>query len=88
MTSCSPLSRSNSAMPSLSTPTRAFAAVGFDQTSTPRIVRRPASGRSSPVAIDRVVVLPAPFGPTRPKNEPAGTSRSMPSTAIFSPKRL
>ena len=26
----------------------------------------PASGRSRPVAIDSVVVLPAPFGPTRP----------------------
>ena len=30
----------------------------------------PESGRSRPVTIDRVVVLPAPFGPTKPKNEP------------------
>ena len=38
--------------------------------------------------MDSVVVLPAPFGPTIPKKEPAGTSRLMPSTAILLPKRL
>ena len=27
------------------------------------------------------VVLPAPLGPSRPKNVPAGTSRSRPSSA-------
>ena len=40
------------------------------------------------VANERVVVFPAPFGPTRPKNDPVGTSRSMPSTATFSPNRF
>jgi len=30
-----------------------------------------------------VVVLPAPFGPTRPKKHPRGTSRSTPATATF-----
>jgi hypothetical protein len=29
----------------------------------------PPSGRSRPTAIDSDVVLPAPFGPTRPKND-------------------
>src|SRR6266545_3153845 len=31
--------------------------------------------------MDREVVLPAPLGPSSPKNEPAGTSRSTPLTA-------
>ena len=35
-----------------------------------------------------VVVLPAPFGPTRPKKHPRGTSRSTPATAIFSSNRF
>ncbi len=33
----------------------------------------PAVGRASPVRIRMVVVLPAPFGPSRPKTEPRGT---------------
>jgi hypothetical protein len=32
-----------------------------------------------------VVVLPAPFGPSRPKIVPTGTSRSMPASACTSP---
>ncbi len=40
----------------------------------------PESGVDSPDSIDSNVVLPAPFGPTRPKTEPAGISRSTPST--------
>src|SRR3954463_4302258 len=35
-----------------------------------------------------VVDLPAPFGPSRPTQLPYGTSRSRPSTAVSSPKRL
>ena len=35
-----------------------------------------------------VVVLPAPFGPTRPNMLPRGTSRSTPATATTAPKRL
>src|SRR3990170_6231776 len=49
---------------------------------------RPASGRSRPVTIERVVVLPAPLGPTIPKIDPACTVRSMPATATVSPNRL
>src|SRR5262245_56526223 len=33
------------------------------------------------------VVLPAPFSPTRPNTDPAGTVRSMPSSATLSPNR-
>ncbi len=43
-----------------------LASTGCAQTSTPWMRAVPASGRSSPVAIDSVVVLPAPLGPTRP----------------------
>src|SRR5207245_9721095 len=32
-----------------------------------------------------VVVLPAPFGPSREKTVPARTSRSMPSSTVLSP---
>src|SRR5262245_53616084 len=35
-----------------------------------------------------VVVLPAPFGPSRPKIVPAGTCRSMPSRTTWSPNDL
>src|SRR5690606_29425415 len=48
----------------------------------------PASGRSRPVIIERVVVLPAPLGPTMPKNAPGATSRSIASTAAAPPKYL
>src|SRR3977135_160777 len=35
-----------------------------------------------------VDVLPAPFGPRKPKASPRDTSKSTPSTAVNSPKRL
>src|SRR5574342_1009336 len=35
-----------------------------------------------------VVVLPAPFGPSSPKQSPAGTSRSRSATATRAPKHL
>src|SRR5215468_3736834 len=34
------------------------------------------------------VVLPAPFGPSRPSTLPASAARSMPSSATTGPKRL
>ena len=45
------------------------------------IVISPASGRVSPSIISSVVVLPAPFGPRRPKTSPEATVRSTPATA-------
>ena len=48
----------------------------------------PPSGIASVVRIRTAVVLPAPFGPSMPRIEPAGTSRSIPSSATVSPKRL
>ena len=84
----SPLSRSNSLASAGTTPMIALAAGGSAHTSSPLIRIRPPSGRSSPVIIDREVVFPAPFGPTRPASDPAAISRSMPATASFGPKLL
>jgi hypothetical protein len=82
------VSRSGSARPSGSTPTRARAATGSAQTSRPKIRATPASGRNNPTAMDKLVVLPAPFGPTRPKNDPGGTTRVTSSTATLGPNCL
>ena len=43
-------------------------------------------GEASPSRMPSSVVLPAPFGPTRPWICPAATSRSTPSSATTSPK--
>src|SRR5215831_17258351 len=45
----------------------------------------PASAFINVVSTFTVVVLPAPFGPTREKTVPAPTSRSMPSSTVLSP---
>src|SRR5258706_12502986 len=49
--------------------------------SFPAIETVPASARSTPASILRVVLLPAPSGPTRPKISPAAISKLKPSTA-------
>ena len=65
-----------------------LASIGFAHTSMLCTRMEPAVGRSKPVIIERVVVLPAPLGPTIPKKDPARTSRLMSATATFCPKRL
>ena len=50
-------------------------------TSKPATVARPASARSRVARIRTVVVLPAPFGPSRPRTVPSSTTRSTPSSA-------
>src|SRR6185436_15225635 len=45
------------------------------------------TGETQPI-IRIVELLPAPFGPRKPKASPRLTSRSIPSTATSSPKRL
>src|SRR5438128_7937574 len=47
----------------------------------PRTLIVPLVGMRSVASIFIVVVLPAPFGPSRPKISPRSTRRSMPSTA-------
>src|SRR4051812_37038579 len=45
----------------------------------------PVSARVSPARMLISVVLPAPLGPSNPKNSPCATSRSMPSSAWTGP---
>ncbi len=57
-------------------------------------IARPASailpevGRWLPARRSNIVVLPAPFGPTRPTISPARTAKDRPSTAASPPKRF
>src|SRR6266700_7344911 len=48
----------------------------------------PASGFSRPAMSRSVVVLPQPLGPSNVTSEPAGTSKSIESTAGVLPKAL
>ncbi len=59
---------------------------GWRRTSTPKISASPSSIGSRVASIRSTVVLPAPLGPSTPKISPRRTSRSMPSTARWSPK--
>ncbi len=49
--------------------------------SRPQTRASPAVGVSSVTSIRNVVVLPAPFGPRKPKTWPVSTRRSTPRTA-------
>jgi len=55
--------------------------------SKPATFALPAVGASMVVSILMVVVLPAPFGPSRPKMEPAVTAMFNVFTAVSEPKR-
>ena len=48
----------------------------------------PASGRLSPRIMSMVVVLPAPFGPSRATTSPGAMWMSTPRTALTAPKDL
>ena len=52
------------------------AAVLSVATSWPKMLADPWSGFNKPATIRNVVVFPAPFGPSKAWNSPAGTSRS------------
>ena len=54
---------------------------GFTSWSKPQIVTCPAVFTTSPARMLINVDLPAPFGPNRPKTDPAGISRSTPFSA-------
>ena len=53
--------------------------------SKPKIEIWPASRLLNPSRISTVVVLPAPFGPSRAKISPAGIDKSTPRTACTWP---
>ena len=61
---------------------------GSATTSMPATVAEPASGTERVVRMRTAVVLPAPFGPSRPQTVPRGTANETPSRATFSPNRL
>ena len=52
------------------------------KTSTPPTLALPDVGRTLVVSTPTVVVLPAPFGPSRAKTSPGATVKEMPSTAF------
>jgi hypothetical protein len=66
---------------------RAGARACFDSSGkrNPSTSSSPSSAIACAVSIRIVVVLPAPFGPSRPTHVPYGTSRSTPPTAVISP---
>src|SRR5258707_654712 len=55
-------------------------------TSIPKITARPAVGRIRPRSMRKVVVLPEPLGPRKPKTSPRMTCRCRSLTAISLPK--
>ncbi len=79
------MSRSSTAANCPVTPMTVRTALGSVATSCPATRTVPPSALINVVSTFTVVVLPAPFGPSREKTVPAGTSRSMPSRTILSP---
>src|ERR1051326_5804009 len=56
--------------------------------SNPFTCASPELGGSRVVSILMVVLLPAPFGPSKPNTSPRSTSKLTPLTAVCSPKCL
>jgi hypothetical protein len=70
------------------TPIAARTASGSRATSCPATRSSPASARIRVERIWTVVVLPAPFGPSRAKVSPGATVKSMPFSTWLSPYAL
>ena len=66
-------------------PCRARMYIGSEVTSLPSSSTRPESGEVSPTTIEKVVVLPAPFGPSSPTTSPEAMSRLTPRTTVRPP---
>ena len=66
-------------------PRRARMYIGSSVTSAPSSSTRPESGETSPTTMENVVVLPAPFGPSRPTTSPDEMSRFTPLTTVRPP---
>ena len=66
-------------------PIRRRTSVGSVRTSKPATAASPSSASASVVRMRTAVVLPAPLGPSTAVTVPAGTARSMPASAVFSP---
>ena len=70
------------------TPSTRRTALESLRTEWPSTSTSPASGASKHEIMEMVVVLPAPFGPSRPKIEPRTIENDTPSTAVMSPNRF
>ncbi len=68
-------------------PMIAFTASGSAKASIPPTQARPPSQESTPAKICRMLVLPAPSGPTRPRTCPLRASKPTPRTASTLPRR-
>ncbi len=66
-------------------PFRARMYIGSVVTSLPSRRTRPESGLVNPTTIAKVVVLPAPFGPSNPTTSPDSISRLTPRTTVRPP---
>ena len=80
-----PESRGKSARSPGRYPIRARSSAPPARTSSPSTSARPRSGRSRSRSSRIVVVLPAPFGPRKPKISPRGTVRSRSTTPGVAP---
>src|ERR1041385_1719288 len=69
-------------------PFRARRYIGSSVTSCPFNSTRPESGAVRPTVMWNVVVLPAPFGPSKPTTSPDETSRLTPRTTVRPPYYL
>src|SRR6185369_1668166 len=66
-------------------PRRARRYIGKRVTSLPSKRTRPSLGVIWPVVMRKLVVLPAPLGPSKPTTSPASTSKETPSTTLRRP---
>src|ERR1700727_2938258 len=69
-------------------PSRARRYVGMPDSAVPSNMISPSSGRNCPQTQLNNVVLPAPFGPTRPTLSPGATENEMLWTGSIPPKDL
>src|SRR5439155_1977307 len=76
---------SNTAPVSVTYPAIRLTFGGSCTTSKPPISAQSEVGSSMPVSILMVVLLPAPFGPSKPTRWASGISRSIPWTATCGP---
>src|SRR5688572_24886167 len=75
--------RASGSTPSARLTASASVAVSWPSTST-----RPSSGFISVYSMRKVVVLPAPLGPSRPVISPSRAAKLTPSTAFTTPARV
>lgn len=69
-------------------PIAAFTEMGSEATSISNTFAVPEVGGICPLSICKVVVLPAPLGPMKPKSSPDLMVMDRSSTAVSSPNRL